>query len=61
MNLSIVGLKKESAIHIVNMLADSLHAYTSLPSLGENFKYLMIVSQTLLMVSQAGKWRMKGL
>ena len=40
-----VGLSEKGTIPVVNVLANSLHAYASLTGLGENAEYLLIVSQ----------------
>ena len=44
-NIFVVGLHKEGAIHVINVLCNGLHAYTTFTSLGENLQYLLVVGQ----------------
>ena len=44
-NLFVVGLHKEGAIHVINVLCNGLHAYTTFTSLSEYLQYLLVVGQ----------------
>ena len=43
----VVGLMEEGTIHIINMLGNGLHAYTTLTHLGEYLQYLFIVAHRI--------------
>ena len=47
-NLFEVRLYEESTIHVINMLGNGLHVYTTFTCLGEYSQYLLIVSQNCL-------------